>query len=199
MWSATLCPQCAKLKYELTHGISCDDKAVQYEVRELHPDGTIRRSLLAPPQWEIQTLDSNQNTTCYETKDFAVRYTILDHGTPSVAYLFAEKSHIKIGEFPYTPGKWIADLKAAYQQGKQDIAIDVHGEIKRSVELFPYLYEQPGYRVGFVMDHLPSAENHDKICALCHEADELYIEAYYRDVDRNYALENHHSTAQSFG
>ncbi len=176
-----------------------DRSSLSFLVREINPDNTIVTYELHPPEWELVKLDEYKDSVIYKDPDFSVNYTILDHNTPSVAYKMSQIDRLKIGEFPFRQGAWISKLKNAYQANDSNLQIDVHGEIFTSGELFQYLYIEKGSSVAYVMDHLGSTENHEKIIDLVGGVDELFIESYYRDVDLEYAKLNHHSTARISG
>jgi len=169
-------------------------------VREIQETGKILIYELQIPEWEPKLVGRMEGPILYENEVFKARYTLLSHGSiPSVAYLFEEPSRVKIAKFPYKPGPWIRQLKEAYEAGRQELEIEIDGQPHSSLDLFQHLYEEPGRRVGFVMDHLGCEENHLKIIQLCQGADTLFIEAYYRNIDSEMALKNDHSTAKLSG
>lgn len=173
--------------------------AITYEVREITDVNTITTSLLKPPHWNIQQTSKENSDIVFQNDVLTVTYTALDHKIPSMAYLFTEPRKINIGEFPFRPGKWIEDLKLAYKNNNAKALIDIHGEQKEAQELFQYLQVAEGMRVGVVMDHAASEENHIKMEKLFHQADELYIECFYREADHAYAAKNFHGTAKRSG
>lgn len=172
--------------------------SLSFEVREIQDQHTIHRYRIDAPNWEIQDLGPLEGPL-YQNRMFQVKFAILDHGTPSVAYLFEEETKVKVKETPYEPGPWVGILKRAFEDQDGNVKLDIPGEDIRSGELFEYLYYKQGYRLAYVMDHVASKSNHQKIKDLCKEADQLYIEAYYRDVDQDFAIRNHHSTAKASG
>lgn len=182
-----------------TWNLRYDDKAVYYEVRELHEDARIEVFTLRVPAWEAVHTETLAGPTIYETDAFTVRATLLDHGTPCAAYLFEEPGKLNITDFPYKPGKWIRELKEDWLDGQRDVMIDVHGEELPSSALFSFIKQSPGYRLGFIMDHLGNEANHQLIERFFHGVDALYIESYYRHEDLELALQNHHSTATLSG
>lgn len=182
-----------------TWNLSFDDAAVFYEVREIEEEGRIAVYELRVPAWEPLRTATLEGETIYSDAAVSVRYGVLDHGTPSIAYLFAEPSRLKLRETPYPPGPWIGALKAAWTEGQPEAEVNVHGELKRAGELFGLLYEEAGYRVGVAMDHAGHEENHRRIAALCQGADQLFIECYYADRDVALADANAHSTATRSG
>lgn len=170
-----------------------------YEVHEIVEDGKVLVSELRLPDWEREEKYSYEGRTVFENSEFFVDYALLDHKIPTVAYCFQQQTKARLEGFPFVPGKWARELKTAYLSGQEDREIDVNGVVMKAGELFQYVRKLPGYKLGVVMDHKPSPENHDKIVALCEGADELFIESYYRHVDYEFALKNYHSTARISG
>ncbi|MEO1450540.1 MAG: MBL fold metallo-hydrolase [Bacteroidota bacterium] len=174
-------------------------EAIAYEVREIMPEGHIRISQLRPPEWEIEFVEDIPGGIIYENEAVAVHYTQLDHGIPSVAYRFQEPDRLKLKETPYKPGPWIGQVKQAFLAGDEAAEIDIYGETHMAGEFFPFAYIQTGFRMAYVMDHAASPANHALLMDFLQGVDELYIESFYRDVDRHFAEINHHSTAKASG
>jgi len=181
--------------------ISKEDQVVSYQVREVLAMSQIRIYELTAPDWELKTIDDVHSEIVFENEVFKVRYTLLDHGTPVLAYLFEEHPVIKLKkECPFPAGAWIRLLKDCYLNGKPHLTIEIEqqGTFQAS-DLFVYLEERQVFKLGYVVDHAISEENHQKIIAMCNGADELYIEAFYRDDERELAHKNNHSTAKASG
>lgn len=174
-------------------------EAIAYEVREIMPDGQIQVSLLRPPLWEPLLIDTLPGGIIYENEAVAVHYVLLDHGIPSVAYRFQEPDRLKLRETPYKPGPWIGQVKQAFLANDEEAIINVYGEEILAGTFFPYAYIKRGFRLAYVMDHAANAANHAILMDFLEGADELYIESFYRDVDRHFAELNHHSTARASG
>ncbi len=182
--------------------IQDDETAVRYEVRELHPDGRVECYLLSPPTWQLQRLPDLQGPEIYRNEVFAVTAVILDHGVDCIAYRFAcyPKLKILIENCPYKSGKWMQALKEAYAQNDPDRMIGVEADaLLPAKDLFQYLEEEQGFKVAYVMDHAATEPNFERIKALCRDADEVYIEAYYSVDDHEMAQRNHHSMAGTSG
>jgi ribonuclease Z len=173
--------------------------AICYEIREVQEEQIWQTYELLPPEWNLKILHKSQDEIIFENEVFKVRYTLLNHGIPTVAYLFEEYDKIKILPHPFKAGKWIKELKEAFelQQPKRTIVIEEQSFLAEN--LFEYLIIQKGYSIGYVMDYLANESNFQKIINLFKNIDELYIESYYKDADLNYALKNNHSTAKASG
>jgi ribonuclease Z len=178
--------------------IQFDELAVTYEVREIYPDGRIPCYRLVPPRWELEVLPDLQGPAVYANEAFSVTTAVLDHGVDSIAYLFTCPAKIKLNAqaCPYPPGKWMQALKEAYQNGDEDRLLPVTAELMLPAKtLFQYLEKEEGFRLAYVMDHAATELNFERIRALCHQADEVYIEAYYSLEDRALVVRNHHNMA----
>ncbi|MCH2045783.1 MAG: hypothetical protein MK212_16825 [Saprospiraceae bacterium] len=191
----------AKLRGFTWNLLTAEDNPVTFEVRELHGGNQIVSYLLIAPNWELNVIKREQHPIIFQNKAFTVRYTLLDHGIPSVAYLFEELPKLKINmqNVPYPGGKWVKELKIAYTENKPNAKIEVHGEIIKAQTLFEYLELQQGYKLGYIMDHLACEANHQKIYTLFKNCDEVYMESYYAQEDYDLAIKNNHSTAHISG
>ncbi|MBU1899774.1 hypothetical protein KKB55_18690, partial [Myxococcota bacterium] len=167
------------------------------------PDRRVQLFSLCVPDWRPQPQGeiADAGGVAYQDKAVTVRYALLSHGNiPSVAYLFEAPTRTKIKpSLPHRPGPWVRGLIEAYEAADPGRALEVDGAMMPAGALFEHVYAQPGQRIGFVMDHLGDEANHARIEALCGGADQLFIEAYYREEDQEMALKNHHSTARRSG
>ncbi|TAG03335.1 MAG: peptidase [Cytophagia bacterium] len=169
--------------------------ALSYQIREITEKGIFLYELHTP-QWKLERKGKLKNEYLYENEVFKVKYAILNHNTPSIAYSFIEHSKISMKEnCPLKAGEWIKLLKKAFQEKNNQQIINIGNESFEAKDLFQYLEEKQGFQVSFVMDHLACEENHQKIIQLCKNTDELYIEAYYLSEEIDLAIKNHHSTA----
>jgi ribonuclease Z len=178
-----------------TWNLMYDAQAVWFEVRELWGPSQGRVFALRVPDWEPVEIGEISGPILHDAGPFTVRATLLDHGTPTVAYRLQEPSRVKVADLPHRPGPWVAQLKAAWEAGDPARMLDVHGELVRAGDLFGCVREELGHSVGFVMDHLGGPANHARIAELMHGVDDLFIECYYAHEDLDLAITNHHSTA----
>lgn len=188
--------QCKLLAYNWVL-LETDEHAVSYEVREIHENGKIEVYWLRATQWEMEKTAEYFSEICFENESFFVKYTHLNHSILSVAYLFEEhpKAKMQLENCPFRAGKWINELKNAFFANEPEREIEVEGQKFLAKDLFSYIHKERGYRLGYVMDHRADAENHAKIISLFSEADECFIETYYRESEKEFALKNFHSVA----
>lgn len=174
--------------------------AVSYEIREISVEGQLSRSLLCPPLWEIEPLDTKPVDTVYSNERMDVYCTLLDHKLPTVAYLFKEKDTTKINiqEAAFRPGKWVGQLKTAYDAQLPDTLIDVEDRQLKARDLFHLLSVKKGQTLGVILDHAAHKANHAKIKALFRDCDRVFIESFYKEADAALAVHHYHSfTRQS--
>lgn len=177
------------------------EKNVVYEVREIRGEEDVEIFHLEAPDWEPVAQGSLGSSFIFKNEKFAVRYTLLDHGTPVVAYRFDEHPTVKINmkDCPHRPGPWVREVKMAFEAKDRAARIRIGEEIVPASELFTYLEEVPGASFGFIMDHAASPVNHAKIANLFANADEVWIEAFFTEIEKDLAVKNNHSTARASG
>jgi len=189
----------AKLRSYNWETLAVDDKAVSYQVREISENQIVRYYRLESPLWKIKFLKKTQNKAVYQDKAITVKTTLLNHNIPLAAYRFEGKKRLNIKAFPFKAGAWINDLKDAFLAQDSKKKIEIEDKNYQAQDLFQYLEEKEGSSIAFVMDHQASKENHQRIIELCKNVEELYIECYYPNSEKDLAWKNHHSTAYFSG
>jgi ribonuclease Z len=175
------------------------ENELQYEIREILNERRIKIYQVSPPKWNLQLIGELDGPILYQNEAVEVKFTILDHGTPSIAYSFKEPNAVNFqqDEAPFAPGPWVKMAKAAFLANSPATPINIQGQDYSAGELFPYFRLKTGYHLGVAMDHLASAANHDKIINTFQNADQVFIETYYLDEDKALALQNRHSYAKA--
>lgn len=181
--------------------LTVNDQTASYQIREIQDEGVIVVYRLKPPTWKLQFVKKYKSKYIYEDEIVRVSYALLNHIIPTASFLFRESDKRKLLPNPYGGGAWVRQLKEAFEAGRKTEIIIIDEQTSLPAEaLFQYLTTEAGYSIAFVMDHLASEENHQKIKNLCAEGvDEMYIECFYADEDHQLALLNHHSTASASG
>ncbi|AYZ10715.1 peptidase [Chryseobacterium arthrosphaerae] len=176
-----------------------DEKAIEYEIREIISKEEINVYTLRPPHWNLEFVKT-QNFL-YEDEYVNVDFAVLDHKTDSVAYLFKEKDSVTFNENAsgFRKGKWISELKSAFENNDPNKEIEIEETVYKAEDLFSLLTRNPGFKLGVIMDHAASEENYEKIKAVFEEADLVYIESFYKDSDQDFAELNYHSFASASG
>lgn len=139
--------------------------------------------------------------------EFRVCGTILDHGIPCLAFAFEEKLRVNVWReglrrLGLPVGPWLREAKRAVRQGAPDdsevsvsdgVAVSL-GDLKEHV-----LRTARGQKIAYVVDLAYSEQNIETVVALARDADQLFIEAPFLDVDANVAAERWHLTARQAG
>jgi ribonuclease Z len=176
-------------------------KTVCYKILELTPN-KIKTFIIYPPKWEIEEVKTTplDEGVCFNENGIEVKYAPLDHKIPSISYSIKEQSKVNIKDYPYKPGPAIKHLKDAFTEKNDNLEIEVEsGKVLKASDLYQYLYEKQGMKIGYAMDHLASKSNHSKLIELWDGADEVIIEGFFRDCDKDYAMKHYHSTAKESG
>lgn len=144
-----------------------------------------------------------------ERPSFRVRYTVLDHKIPSLAFVAEEARHVNVLKARLEArglvvGPWLNGLKqlvldAAPATTRVPVT-QVDGPGERSLgELMDVVRVVPGQRLAYVTDCAGSEENAARIVALATGADMLYIEAPFLAEDEEDARRKAHLTARDAG
>ena len=175
--------------------------AIIYEIREVENPNLIRIYELEPPTWELKELGTREGNVIFEEKGFQVTCTLLDHKTPTMAYKFKEDDSVKIdlSDSNFKGGKWVQELKVAFENNAEDQVITVEDKEFKASELFHLLKAQNGHSLGMIMDHAATLENHKLIVEHFHECDTVLIESFYKAEDKAFAEANHHSYSTESG
>jgi len=174
--------------------------AISYEVREIETSNKIKTVILNPPLWEKEEVSETNSTVIFKEKEFVVKFEILDHKTASICYLFKENDRTKIElNKNFEGGKWVSELKKAFKTNNENLIIATNEKKYLAKELFDMVPSQKGKKLGVIMDHSANAENHKKIKDMFLNSDEVYIECFYKDEDKEFAEKNYHSYASMSG
>lgn len=176
-----------------------DENAIEYEIHEIISKEEINVYTLRPPYWTQEFVRTQNFLFADEYVD--VDFAILDHKTDSIAYLFKEKDSVTFHEnaSDFKKGKWISELKSAFENNDTDKEIEIEGTLYKGSDLFHLLTRNEGYKLGVIMDHAVDEDNYQKIKAVFSQADKVYIETFYKDTDQEFAKINYHSYASASG
>lgn len=138
---------------------------------------------------------------------FRVRYAVLDHGTPCLAFAVEEKQHVnvwknRLEEMGVSAGPWLQRLKHATLDGTPDTQV-IEAPHGRRFTLGEWkaccLRFVPGLKLAYVTDVVQSAANARRIVDLARDADLLFIESVFLDAHADRAAEKKHLTAGQAG
>lgn len=188
------------------------------EARELHEDGRVLRAQFrSRNQFRREPLCDvfAEGGVLLEEGQFRVRTIALEHhDIVSLAFSFEESTHInvwknRLKERALPTGPWLTQLKKQVRAGEPDeTPIRVRwrtrdgsreqtfslGELKREVLQFV-----PGQKVCYVTDVSGQEFNRTRLTAFVGRADLLFIEAVFREEDREMALRKAHLTTAQAG
>ncbi|MGK0363652.1 MAG: ribonuclease Z [Saprospiraceae bacterium] len=178
-----------------------EEESITYEIREIIDETNYLTSELRPPLWEIKELGEIEDTPILSNEKFDVNYTILNHKTPSISYLFKENDSVKIDmtSSEFRGGKWVNELKLAFEAKDNLRLIKVADLEYKAKDLFHLLKLKIGASLGVIMDHAAIPENHEKILSLFSNCDKVFIESFYKEEDKESAELNFHSYSKASG
>jgi ribonuclease Z len=142
-----------------------------------------------------------------DEEEFCIRGIALDHGTSCLAFAFEEKLRVNVWSeglrFLRLPvGPWLNDAKRLVRRGAPDesqVAINHEQAISLGALREHALRTAPGQKIAYVVDAAYHDQNIAKIIALARDADMLFIEAAFLDVDADVAAQRQHLTARQAG
>jgi ribonuclease Z len=193
------------------------DQDLVFEVMELLPDDSARRATFrcrAAFRREREEALTLHDGVLRDEENFCVRVTHLDHRIDVLAFMLEEKAHLnvwknRLDEMGLPTGAWLQELKRAVRRGEpDDYPLQLRwreggqerlrclplGELRARV-----LQMVPGQRIGYVTDAVYDAANAQRILALTHDADVLFIEAPFLERDAARAAQRYHLTAHQAG
>ncbi len=150
----------------------------------------------------------------HEEEAFQIRYAMLDHKIPSLAFSLEERCHLNIlktglAEMNLPKGVWLKELKEAVWRGERDdFPVRVRGKDREGFQecTFPLgrlkkelIKVTPGQKIVYMVDTVLNEETEKAMIDLARGADLLFIEAAFLDKDRDRAREKCHLTAAQAG
>jgi len=136
---------------------------------------------------------------------FRVKTTALDHRTLCLGYALEEPVHVnvwkpRLAALDLPVGPWLRDLKHAIVGGKGDnhLIASPRGVMPLGT-LRNLVTVSPGQKIAYVADVADTRPNRQAIAALSRNADLLFIEAAFADVDATLAAGRAHLTTRAAG
>ena len=145
---------------------------------------------------------------------FRVRAAFLEHRTPCLGFAIEAKPRLHVNKERLTAlgvpsGPWLAEMKRVIQSGAPDdtpITIAWHdreGMRERMHALDDLrnelVSEERGEKIAYVTDVRYTEDNARRITELALNADQLFIECVFLDVDAHHAAAKCHLTARQAG
>ena len=139
--------------------------------------------------------------------EFRIDGAVLDHGIPCLAFVFEEKLRVNVWSeglrrLGLQTGPWLREAKRGVRQGAPDDSqISIHGDLSVSLGVLRQhaLHTARGQKIAYVVDIAYHDRNIEKVIALARDADQLFIEAPFLDVDASIAAQRQHLTARQAG
>ena len=138
---------------------------------------------------------------------FRIRAAVLDHGIPCLAFALEEKLRINVHRegldaLGLPVGPWLNEAKRAVRLGKPDdtpVVVAADRSVPLGLLRAHALRVAPGQKIAYVVDAAYHSANVERIVALAHRADRLFIETAFLDADAGLAAERRHLTAAQAG
>jgi ribonuclease Z len=139
--------------------------------------------------------------------EFRIDGVVLDHGIPCLAFVFEEKLRVHVWSeglrrLGLPTGPWLREAKRAVRRGAPDDShISIPGDLSLPLSVLRQhaLHTARGQKIAYVVDIAYHDRNIEKVIALARDADQLFIEAPFLDVDASIAAQRHHLTARQAG
>jgi ribonuclease Z len=178
-----------------------DAPPVTWHVHEIHP--TEVRSTWFELREAFRTAHDEGsrpwNRVILEEPGFAVEAHLMDHGTPSVAYVVREPARVnvnpdRLGAMHLPPGPWVKRLRGPKAEPGETVTL---GETTYSLAALQneLLLTTPGDSVAYLTDFRMDAAARDYLAAHLKGVSTVVCECQYRSADRELAERNMHMAA----
>jgi ribonuclease Z len=146
-----------------------------------------------------------------DEENHTVRFSLLDHKIPCLAFALQEKQHVNIwknrlDELDLEPGPWLQTFKrAVLDELPRDTPITAQrrgrGEITFRLEYLAgtIAHISTGQKIAYVTDAIYHEANAERIVRLAKGADQFFIEAVFGDELAERAAQKYHLTAHQAG
>jgi ribonuclease Z len=183
------------------------DRGPVFEVTEVH-DRCLRRHRLQAGLAEVAFLaaSAEDEFVLLQEPGFRVRYTVLDHGTPVLAFAYEPTVQIKVrkerlDQRHLTPGPWLSGLKQHILKGEFSSEVTLPDGSRATVAdlAVDLTLAKSGGNLVYATDFADTAQNRQRLIALAGGADTLFCEATFVDQARDQARRTGHLTTRGCG
>jgi ribonuclease Z len=173
-----------------------------WQVHDLHP-GRIETHRFELAEAFAQAHDGEERSwdrTIVEGPGYSVEALLMDHGTPSAAYVVREAPRVNVDPARLTdlglrPGPWLQRVRGPRADDAE--TIDVGGFPRRVRELQESLLTvTPGDSVAYLTDFLLDDAAADRLSEALKGVGSVVCESQYRHDDLELARRNYHMTAR---
>ena len=175
---------------------------------ERHADRLVRACFRASTGFACEPLPDElaPPSALVDAPAFRIETATLDHRIPCLAFRVSERRHLNVrtdvlAARGLRPGPWLGALKEAVRAGSDGGRITLPSGESVSADALAreLIIDHPGQRIAYVVDTRFDADNAHRIVDLARNADLLYAEARFLEVDRDEAEKRHHLTARQSG
>jgi ribonuclease Z len=186
-----------------------------FVVTEVDSDLTVRTARLPLKSgFAVELASSGQlaNGLLHKEPTFCATVAVLDHGAPCLAFAVQETAHVnvwknRLAEMGLPVGPWLRGLRRALIENRDDgYPIEVGAVAGASSDgtlplgaLRPAATVAPGQKIAYVTDAADTPDNRRAIIRLAAQADILFIEAAFAEVDVELAADRAHLTTTAAG
>jgi len=153
-------------------------------------DAFLQGSPVSSEPYKVKILDNSF---------YSVEAYVMNHNTPSIAYIVREKSSVnidteKLADMGLRGGSWIRDVKSRTIPDEKRLVVDgksyTIGELRASL-----LVETPGDSIAYLSDFLLDDAAEDVLSRALNGVKTMVCESQYRHEDIELAEKNYHMTA----
>ena len=197
-------PQTARILHHRFQGFIWNLVAGQqatWRVHDLHP-GKVETSRFELAEEFTQAHDDGLRAwdrTAFGGAGYAVEALLMDHGTPSVAYIVRETPRVNVDAAKLTglglrPGPWLQKVRGPRADETETVEV---GGVARGVRELQNLLltETAGESVAYLTDFLLDEAAAEKLGSALAGVSAVVCESQYRHADLELAIRNRHMTA----
>lgn len=181
------------------------DQQASWYVHDLHPDRLeTRRYELAEAFARTHDAGHEKNGgVIVASTSFTVEAKLMNHGTPSIAYIVRETPRLnidtaKLVQLGLRPGPWLQQVRGP--RADEAMTVDIDGVTRRVKDLQDLLLTKTaGESVAYLTDFLLDDAAMTRLCKALHGVGTVVCECQYRNADRDLAQRNYHMTTTLVG
>jgi ribonuclease Z len=170
---------------------------VAWHVHDLHPDHVESWRFELAEAFAVRHAEGNE--AALAGPGYTVESLLMDHGTPSVAFIVKETPRVnvdptRLAALGLRPGPWLQRVRGPQTEGDEEVV--VQGTARRLRDLQEaLLVVTPGDSVAYLTDFLLDEAAADGLAEALRGVGTVVCESQYRHVDVDLARRNYHMTA----
>ena len=170
----------------------------EFLVTEIHPDRLRTFRFLTREEFATANYLNEQprGQSIVEDATYRVDCSIMDHGTPSIAYCVREEPKLNVNlqslaGLGLEPGPWLKKVKCVEAEDHEQVSVEGRtyqlGELRRRL-----LESRPGESVAYLTDFRLGPESEDRLIELIRGCTTVVCECNFRNTDQLLAAESYH-------